>query len=371
MPIAQFSDQVLEWFDDHGRTTLPWQHDPTLYRVWVSEVMLQQTQVVTVIPYFQKFMVRFHDVSALAAAPLDEVLHLWTGLGYYARARNLHRAAGMIMSQHGGQFPQQIEAVRALPGVGRSTAAAILALSCHQHHAILDGNVKRVLARFHAVEGWPGRVNVEQTLWNWAEHHTATVPQQRVAQYTQAMMDLGATVCTRANPVCGHCPLRTDCAAHQQGRTTYFPTPKPRKTLPVRATMLLMLHDANDHVLLIQRPPTGIWGGLWSFPECPVDWDIQGRTGRDIQDPRGEYVQDWCEQQMRCRVNSVEAWPVLRHTFSHFHLDITPVRARMQHATAVMDAGNSVWYNPKSPQTLGLAAPVQRLLTKLAGDTIT
>jgi len=202
MPIAQFSDQVLEWFDDHGRTTLPWQRAPTPYRVWVSEVMLQQTQVVTVIPYFQRFMEHFPTVSALGAAPLDEVLHLWTGLGYYALARNLHRAAGVIMAQHGGQFPQHIDAVQALPGIGRSTAAAILALSSGQRHAILDGNVKRVLARFHAVEGWPGQAAVEQTLWGWAEQHIATVPEQRVAHYTQAMMDLGATLCTRANPAC-------------------------------------------------------------------------------------------------------------------------------------------------------------------------
>ena len=363
MPIAQFSDQVLKWFDDHGRTTLPWQHNPTPYRVWISEVMLQQTQVATVIPYFQRFMARFPNVSVLAMAPLDEVLHLWTGLGYYARARNLHRAAGMIMAQHDGEFPQQIEAVQALPGIGRSTAAAILALACQQRHAILDGNVKRVLARFHAVEGWPGRADVEQTLWGWAEQHTAAVPGQRVAQYTQAMMDLGATLCTRANPACERCPLGADCTAHQQNRATDFPTPKPRKILSVRATTLLMLHDANDHVLLVQRPPTGIWGGLWSFPECPVN--------HDTQDSMSQYIQDWCQQQMRCRINSVEAWPVLRHTFSHFHLDITPVRARVQHASGVMDVGNSVWYNPGAPQALGLAAPVQRLLTKLAGDTIT
>lgn len=349
MPNKQFSDQVLAWFDAHGRTTLPWQREPTSYRVWVSEVMLQQTQVVTVIPYFQRFMEYFPTVPALAAASLDEVLHLWTGLGYYARARNLHRAAGVIMAQHGGEFPQHIEAVQALPGIGRSTAAAILALACQQRHAILDGNVKRVLARFHAVAGWPGQAAVEQTLWSWAEQRIATVPEQRVAHYTQAMMDLGATLCTRANPACTRCPLQVDCIAHQQNRVGNFPTPKPRKILPVRATTLLMLHDTNHHVLLIQRPPTGIWGGLWSFPECPTGQDIEG----------------WCEQKMRCRIDNVEAWPVLRHTFSHFHLDITPVRARVQHTSGIMDAGASVWYNPGSPQVLGLAAPVQRLLERL------
>lgn len=354
--LIQFSNQVLEWFDRHGRMDLPWQHNPTPYRVWVSEVMLQQTQVVTVIPYFQRFMKRFPTVSELAAASLDEVLHLWTGLGYYARARNLHRAAGMIMAQYGGEFPQHLEAVQALPGVGRSTAAAILALACQQRHAILDGNVKRVLARFHAVEGWPGQTAVEQILWRWAEQHTAAVPEQRVAHYTQAMMDLGATLCTRPRPACERCPLNTGCAAHQQQRVGAFPTPRPHKTLPVRATTLLMLYDANQHVLLVQRPPTGIWGGLWSFPECLTGWDIQ--------DPLGG-IQHWCEQQMHCRIDCVEAWPVLRHTFSHFHLDITPVRARWQHATAVMDTGNSVWYNPGSPQALGLAAPVQRLLERL------
>lgn len=349
MKATQFSNRLLAWFDMHGRKDLPWQHNTTPYRVWVSEVMLQQTQVATVTPYFQRFMARFPGVAALAAAPLDEVLHLWTGLGYYARARNLHRAAGILHEQHGGGFPRDIAAVQTLPGIGRSTAAAILALASNQRHAILDGNVKRVLARFHAIEGWPGKKDVEQRLWEMAEQHT---PAQRVAHYTQAIMDLGATLCTRAAPACAQCPLHDGCAAYEQGRMSNFPSPKPRKTLPVRATTLLMLRDSRDGILLVQRPPAGIWGGLWSFPECPVDEDIE----------------TWCAHHLGCRITTSETWPTLRHTFSHFHLDITPVHARVSEMNGIMEGGSAIWYNPASPKALGLAAPVQRLLTQLSGD---
>ncbi len=349
MKTPQFSNRLLAWFDAHGRKDLPWQHNPTPYRVWVSEVMLQQTQVATVIPYFQRFMARFPDITALAAAPLDEVLHLWTGLGYYARARNLHRAAGILHEQHGGKFPLDITAVQTLPGIGRSTAAAILALSSNQRHAILDGNVKRVLSRFHAIEGWPGKQDVEQRLWAMAEQHT---PAQRVAHYTQAIMDLGATLCTRAAPACVWCPLHDGCTAYAQGRMADFPTPKPRKALPVRAITLLMLRDSRDGILLVQRPPAGIWGGLWSFPECPADEDIE----------------TWCVRHLGYRITASETWPALRHTFSHFHLDITPVHARAREINGIMEGRNAIWYNPASPKALGLAAPVQRLLTQLSGD---
>ncbi|MBI2779188.1 MAG: A/G-specific adenine glycosylase [Gammaproteobacteria bacterium] len=349
MKNTQFSNRLLAWFDMHGRKDLPWQHNPTHYRVWVSEVMLQQTQVATVIPYFQCFMARFPDVAALAAAPLDEVLHLWAGLGYYARARNLHRAAGIVHEQYGGAFPLDIAAVQSLPGIGRSTAAAILTLSSNQRHAILDGNVKRVLTRFHAIGGWPGKTDVEQALWDLAEQHT---PSQRAAHYTQAIMDLGATLCTRAAPACVRCPLHDGCAAYEQGRMSDFPAPKPRKTLPVRATTLLMLRDSHDGILLVQRPPAGIWGGLWSFPECPIDEDIE----------------TWCAQHLGYRIIARETWPALRHTFSHFHLDITPVHARVRGMNGIMEGSNAIWYNPASPKALGLAAPVQRLLTQLSGD---
>lgn len=350
MDRALFSDRLLAWFDGHGRKDLPWQHNATPYRVWISEVMLQQTQVATVIPYYRRFMARFPDVPTLADAPLDEVLHVWTGLGYYARARNLHRAAAVIRDDYRGEFPHDIAAAQTLPGIGRSTAAAILALAHDQRHAILDGNVKRVLTRFHVIDGWPGRTDIEQRLWTLAEQHT---PSQRVASYTQAIMDLGATLCTRASPACGRCPLNEDCAAYRQDRVPDFPAPKPRKALPVRTTVMLMLRNSHDEVLLVQRPPSGLWGGLWVFPECPADEDAG----------------HWCERRLACRITSPEAWPALRHTFSHFHLDITPVHVRLDTVSGVMEGGNTVWYNLASPPALGLAAPVKRLLLKLEEES--
>ena len=217
---------MIAWFAQHGRKDLPWQQDPTPYRVWVSEIMLQQTQVRTVIPYYQRFMQAFPDLRALAAAPLDQVLHHWSGLGYYARARNLHRAAQRIRDDHAGRFPEDIEVVMRLPGIGRSTAGAVLSLACGQRHAILDGNVKRVLARFHAVEGWPGKTAVLEQLWALAE---AATPQRDVAAYNQAMMDLGATLCRRGTPECPSCPLQSDCRACKLGRQSEFPAPRPRR----------------------------------------------------------------------------------------------------------------------------------------------
>ncbi len=341
------SQRVLAWFDDHGRKDLPWQQDPTPYRVWVSEIMLQQTQVATVIPYYQDFMARFPDVSSLATAPLDAVLHLWSGLGYYARARNLHRAAGLICEQHGGRFPLRLEEVMALPGIGRSTAGAILALSDAQRHPILDGNVKRVLCRYHGVEGWPGQKAVETRLWELAEQHT---PHRQVAAYTQAMMDLGATLCRRGRPDCEACPLQADCVAHASGRQAEFPAARPRRVLPVRQTAMLLVHDGAGAVLLERRPPSGIWGGLWSLPEVAADG--QGR--------------DWCLRVLGSEPAQIEQWPVLRHTFSHFHLDITPLCLRADlPASRVMEGEGAVWYNTRSPDARGLAAPVQSLLQRL------
>jgi A/G-specific adenine glycosylase len=343
----QFSDLLLEWWDQHGRKDLPWQRQATPYRVWVSEIMLQQTQVTTVIPYFQRFMACFPTIESLAAASADEVLHHWSGLGYYARARNLHKAAHIIREQHGGEFPLDIDSVMALPGIGRSTAGAILALAAGQFHSILDGNVKRVLTRLHAVEGWPGNKEVEGRLWRLAQDHT---PRRRTAHYTQAIMDLGATLCTRARPACERCPAQARCLAYAQQRIADFPTPKPRGTLPVRRTQLLLVRDATATVLLTKRPPSGIWGGLWSLPECAVGADIA----------------DWCRQRLSCDAHEEARWPVLRHTFSHFHLDIHPVLVRVgARAAAVMDDAESVWYNPQKPQQLGLAAPIQRLLNQL------
>jgi A/G-specific adenine glycosylase len=348
-----FAARVLAWFDRHGRKDLPWQREATPYRVWVSEVMLQQTQVNTVIPYFARFMQRFPAVIDLAAAPLDEVLHLWSGLGYYARARNLHRAAQLVRDRHGGMFPQQFAAVSALPGVGRSTAGAILSLALGQRHAILDGNVKRVLARCFAIDGWPGRTAVQRELWALAERHT---PLERVRDYNQAMMDLGAGVCTRSKPRCTACPLAATCRAHAAGNPSAYPGRKPRRELPVRAVAMLLVRDLRGWLLLEQRPPSGVWGGLWGLPEVapdadPLVWSRQvlgapGRLGRRLA-PR-------------------------RHTFSHFHLDIQPVEILLaEGGCRVLDGDRRVWYNPQQPDARGLAAPVSRLIQELQtlGDT--
>ena len=344
---ASLAEALLAWYDRHGRHDLPWQRDRSPYRVWVSEVMLQQTQVATVVAYFERFMARFPDVRALADAPLDEVLHLWSGLGYYARARNLHRAAAAIRDEHGGRFPRAFGAVAALPGIGRSTAGAILALSLGERHPILDGNVKRVLARFHGVEGWPGQAAVERSLWSLAEAHT---PHERVADYTQAVMDLGATVCRRGRPECGACPLAADCVARAAGSIERIPAPRPRRPRPLRRTRMLVLEDAAGSVLLEQRPAPGVWGGLWCPPEigetCPVEW-ARGVLGMPVE--------------------GIEVDPPFRHGFTHFELEITPVRARVaageaQPAPRLMETGRWVWYNPRSPAKLGLAAAFAKLL---------
>ena len=342
--MDDFAHRLLAWFDRHGRHDLPWQHPATPYRVWISEVMLQQTQVSVVIPYFERFMERFPDARTLAAAPLDEVLAHWAGLGYYARARNLHRAAQLIVERHAGEMPQTLEAVMALPGIGRSTAGAILSLGAGQRHPILDGNCKRVLARVHAVPGWPGQSAFERALWTLAEEHT---PARRCCDFNQAMMDLGATVCTRSKPQCLLCPLNAFCTARLRGEPTAYPQPKPRRTLPVRRVRMLLL-VSDDGVLLVRRPPAGIWGGLWGLPECEPDADWQALVRSYGLAP-----------------GSAEPWPVLRHTFSHFHLDIEPLRVEVAPLPGrLMEAGEAIWYNDPD-QGLGLAAPVSRLLATL------
>lgn len=351
MTATCFSERVLEWFEQHGRRDLPWQLEPTPYRVWVSEIMLQQTQVATVIPYYERFMARFPDVTALARAEPDQVLHQWSGLGYYARARHLHAAAGILCNRYHGRFPENYADVAGLPGVGRSTAGAILALACGQRHPVLDGNVKRVLTRFHTLQGWPGQAVVQRKLWVLAEQAT---PATRAAAYTQAIMDLGATVCTRAQPSCDACPLGTDCSARASGRQTDFPTPRPGKRLPLRKTRMLLLRNDTNEVLLEKRPPSGIWGGLWSFPEFSGS----------------EPVATWCRNQLGLVVHEIEEWPVVRHTFSHFHLQITPVLAvaTVVH-DAVMEAQGRLWYNPETRDERGFAAPVERLLQRLITTT--
>ncbi|MBS8270770.1 adenine DNA glycosylase [Halomonas litopenaei] len=340
-----FSRRLLDWFDVHGRHDLPWQHDRTAYRVWVSEIMLQQTQVATVIPYFERFMQRFPDVKALAEASQDEVLHLWTGLGYYARGRNLHKAARVVVEQHAGEFPtDSLDAMAALPGIGRSTAGAIIAQSTGRRAVILDGNVKRVLTRLHALEGWPGRPAVERELWHLAEHYT---PEQRVVDFTQGMMDLGATLCRRGQPDCERCPFADVCVARARGEQKRFPESKPKKAIPLRHTRMLVLSDEAGRILLEQRPSQGLWGGLWGLPQFDSDAEIDAWL--DTHAPGAERD---------------EPWSNFVHVFSHFRLEITPVPARGGRVDGV--AEGRLWYDPQAPESVGLAAPVKKLLASLA-----
>lgn len=349
MPSPEtFAARVLHWFDQHGRKDLPWQRNTSPYRVWVSEIMLQQTQVKTVIPYFERFMEAFPDVLALALAPEDEVLHRWTGLGYYARARNLHRAARQIANELGGQFPDTLDGLCVLPGVGRSTAGAILSIAFGRRASILDGNVKRVLARYHRVQGWPGQSAVHQQLWDIAEQYT---PAQRCADYTQAMMDLGATLCTRSSPACTICPLATGCEALLHGDQRDYPGRKPRRALPVKSSFFLIVRSSAGEIWLEKRPSSGIWGGLWCFPEIDAP-----ETGR-------QRCLDWWGVEPA----QLAVQPGFRHTFSHYHLDITPVVAELNATPhAVMAASGQLWYNLRQPPQIGLAAPVAALLAKLA-----
>ena len=340
-----FARRVLDWFDQHGRHDLPWQRNATPYRVWVSEIMLQQTQVKTVIPYFTRFMEVFPTVQALAEAPEDEVLHLWTG-----RARNLHKAAKQVSPDLGGEFPSTTADLCELSGIGRSTAGAIVSIAFGQRAAILDGNVKRVLARHRAIAGWPGKTAVHDTLWQIAEQYT---PTDRCADYTQAMMDLGATLCKRSSPSCEQCPLNSDCAAMAAGTQAQYPGKKPKKALPVKKTRFIMARDSEGQLLLEKRPGSGIWGGLWCFPEAGNDLDIE----------------NWCLDRLGDRPLSQQAWPEFRHTFSHYHLDIEPMLVQVDApAQAIMEAGPQLWYNVRQPPQIGLAAPVVGLLQQLAKE---
>ena len=349
-PVS-FSDAVLEWFDEHGRKHLPWQQHKTPYKVWVSEIMLQQTQVATVIPYFHAFMQRFPDLASLAEAPEDDVLAHWSGLGYYARARNLHRSAKLAVSDYAGELPSDIDQLIQLPGIGQSTAGAILSLALGQNHAILDGNVKRVLARHNAVEGWPGRTAVLTNLWTVSRQLT---PAKRTADFNQAMMDLGATLCTRSRPACERCPVMSSCAAFANDTIANYPGKKPKKETPVRSTVMLMLRNSDGHILLQKRPPTGIWGGLWSLPEVS-----------DV-----EAIGEWLAAEGLVGVEAAHSVMRLRHTFSHFHLDIDVQALKVSVAgTVSMERKAQLWYNGEQFPG-GVAAPVSNILNKLVGDLL-
>jgi A/G-specific adenine glycosylase len=343
--VSEFAVRVLDWFDSHGRKDLPWQREATAYGIWISEIMLQQTQVRTVIPYYERFMSRFPDVICLADASLDAVLSVWSGLGYYARARNLHKAAERIRDEFGGEFPDEFDQVAALPGVGRSTAGAILALARGQRWPILDGNAKRVLARHAAIAGWPGQSAVARQLWDLAGRYT---PYERVGPYTQAIMDLGATVCTRSRPSCAACPVNADCRARQLAATTDYPGRKPKRARPLRNTTMV-LAVSNGSVYLERRPASGIWGGLWSLPEIG----------------EGE-APDWCERVLKTSSNDVETWSTLRHSFSHFDLEIQPVVVRLEAVSRkVAESDAAVWHRLDELPPGGIAAPVNKLLDNL------
>ncbi|MGN6454540.1 MAG: A/G-specific adenine glycosylase [Steroidobacteraceae bacterium] len=345
-PIAT---ALLEWHARAGRHDLPWQHLRTPYRVWVSEIMLQQTQVATVVPYYERFFERFPDVRALATAPLDEVLHLWSGLGYYARARNLHRAAVRVCTEHGGELPGSFDALAALPGIGRSTAGAILALSGGVRLPILDGNARRVLARYFAVGGERGERATEKRLWALAERCT---PETRVAEYTQAIMDLGATVCVRRRPLCSHCPLVPGCVAHRSGRQHELPSARRPRLRPLRHVFMLVALDSG-RVRLERRPEQGIWGGLWCLPE----FDTASAAAAFVSNTLGSAT--------------VVPQPlaVLEHAFTHFDLVISPLMVQCTACTPLVEENGGLWYNLREPARVGLPAPITALLARLADET--
>lgn len=353
MTDTAFSARLVDWQKHHGRHDLPWQNTRDPYAIWVSEIMLQQTQVSAVIGYYQRFLQRFPDIASLAAAEQEEVLQYWSGLGYYSRARNLHSAAQQIMDEHGGVFPQAFADVQALPGIGRSTAAAIVSFAYDSPHPILDGNVKRVFARHFLIEGWPGTPKIEQQLWALAE---ALLPQQDMVAYTQGLMDLGATLCTRSRPQCTRCPVSQSCQAFAQGRTAELPTPKPRKTAPQRQTTMLLLLRGND-ILLEKRPPSGIWGGLWSLPEVAVD----------------EVPQEIAARRYGQETEALPAMTPLQHAFTHFRLAITPQPLRvLQGAKADVTNGReasvtaaTIWMPLEDAIGAALPTPVRTLLLRL------
>lgn len=347
--MSAFAEKLIAWQQAHGRHDLPWQQTRDPYAIWVSEIMLQQTQVSAVIGYYGRFMDRFPTIASLAAATQDEVMQHWSGLGYYSRARNLHHAAQTIMREHNGVFPQDFNQIQTLKGIGRSTAAAISVFAFQQQQTILDGNVKRVLSRLYAVEGWPGLPAVEKQLWTLAE---SLLPQQNLPAYIQGLMDFGATLCTRSKPRCGECPMQTQCLAFQQQRVAQLPFSKPRKALPEKHTTMLMIMDAGE-ILLEKRPNQGIWGGLWSLPEVTA-------TQLPVQQVQEKYGM---------QAESLEVMPVLWHTFTHFKLEITPQPLQLV-GRRTATSPDRQWLPLADAIGAALPTPVRTLLKSLrAGQT--
>ena len=343
-----FTASLLNWYDRHGRRDLPWHANRDAYCIWLSEIMLQQTQVQTVIPYYQRFIARFPDLQSLATAKVDDVLALWSGLGYYARARNLHRTAVEIVESHNGTFPTELNELIALPGIGRSTAGAILAFSEGQRHPILDGNVKRVLSRCFGIEGYPGRSDVNRRLWSVSEQ---LLPNNRIEGYTQAIMDLGATICVRRNPACEDCPVMHLCYARRVEQQHQFPGKKPKTLRQRRQASMLVIRNNEGACLLEKRPASGIWGGLWVFPTVDeVDADLT----------------QWTRTRLGVEAGDFRALPIVRHGFTHFELEIQPVLGKVRRdATRVMDGNRLIWYNPQSDTELGIPAVVGKIFNAL------
>ena len=342
---STFAARLLAWHKRHGRHDLPWQGTRDAYRIWVAEMMLQQTQVAAVIPYYLRFLARFPDIAALAGAPQDEVLRLWSGLGYYSRARNLHRAAQLVAERHGGVFPRALDDIAALPGIGRSTAAAVAAFAYGTRAAILDGNVKRVLARHFAVAGFPGERRVEMRLWQLAEEQ---LPPRAVGRYTQALMDLGATLCTRARPACADCPLAQSCRALALARVGDFPAPRPAKAVPTRATHMLLLLRAGE-VLLEKRPPAGIWGGLWSLPELADAARVRAH----------------CRTRYGCSIAAPQPLAPLAHGFTHFKLQIQPLLCRVEKLAPAAREPGQMWLSLEEAHGAAIPVAVRKLIERL------
>lgn len=343
-----FASQLLDWYDRNGRHDLPWQHPRTPYRVWVAEIMLQQTQVNAVMGYFERFTAQFPDIHHLAAADADAVMAQWAGLGYYARARNLHAAARVVVADYGGCLPDGLEALMALPGIGRSTAGAIRAQAFGLRAPILDGNAKRVLARFEAIAGAPGQSGFEKTLWGLAEQHT---PHRRLADYTQAIMDLGATVCTRRAPRCADCPLADACTARAQERQAEIPAPRRRAKRPRRISQVLILRRGHKDILFERRPPAGIWGGLWALPEVPEE----------------QRVVSYCRHRLGIEPGCSRELPALRHGFTHFELELRPLEMQVLEPTGIMEEQGRRWWPREHPPPL--PAPIAKLIRNL-GDQL-
>lgn len=347
--MSAFAEKLIAWQQAHGRHDLPWQQTRDPYAVWVSEIMLQQTQVSAVIGYYDRFMQRFPTIASLAEAEQDEVMRYWSGLGYYSRARNLHHAAQTIMREHSGNFPTDFYTIQTLKGIGRSTAAAISVFAFNQRQTILDGNVKRVLARLYAIEGWPGLPDVEKRLWQLAE---TLLPEQGLPAYVQGLMDFGATLCTRSKPRCTDCPMQGQCLAYQQQQVAQLPASKPRKTLPEKQVTMLMILDAGE-ILLERRPNQGIWGGLWSLPELSPE---------QIAVPH-------VQQTLGMEVEALEVLPVLWHTFTHFKLEITPQPLQLTGRRSSLPP-NMQWLGLTDAIAAALPTPVRTLIKTLQHSSI-